>query len=413
MEVAVIGGGGAGLACAWLLEETHQVTLFEKSDRLGGHLETVSVEVGGERRTVDAGVHMLSESLQPTLVRFLRLLGAPFAPYQSTVTFFDRRDGFTLYLPPFGSLARLSGLVRPRSLRALAAMRNLIEHAVDLVEKEGGFSIRLEEYIDRVRLPEPLCREFLYPFLSSFWGVLPDEVRTFSAKGVLCYPVLHRPGLIRPQHNLRMIGGTRVYVERLVAGLGRTRIERRAPIATIEKRDRWVVAGREFDQVVIATDAAQAAAIIGAGNAIGRLLRTIEYSETTIAVHGDVRFMPGGRAGWSTVNAIFDGRSCAITSWEIDNRGVDLFRSWITRADRQPEKCYATRKYLHPRPSPAYFAAQAALEPHQGKQGLWLAGMYAAGCDNHEGALLSALRVARSLAPDAPRVKPLLVPLSR
>jgi predicted NAD/FAD-binding protein len=409
VEVAVIGGGGAGLACAWLLEQTHEVTLFEKSDRLGGHLETVSVEIDGQRRTVDAGVHMFSESLQPTVVRFLRLLGAPFAPYQSTVTFFDRRDGFTLCLPPFGNLVRLSGLVRPRSVRALGAMRHLIEHAIDLVEKEGGFSIGLEEYIDRIRLPEALCREFLYPFLSSWWGVLPDEVRTFSAKGVLCYLVLHRPALIRPRQHMRMIGGMRVYVERLVAGLGRTGIERSAPIATIEKRDRWVVAGREFDQVVIATDAAQAAALIGPGpSGIDRLLRAFEYSETTIAVHGDVRFMPSDRACWSTVNKIFDGRSCAITSWEIDNRGVDLFRSWITHADREPEKCYATFKYRHPHPNPAYFAAQRALEAHQGKEGLWLAGMYAAGYDNHEGALLSALRVARSLAPDAPRVKPLL-----
>jgi uncharacterized protein len=409
MEIAVIGGGGAGLACAWLLEESHQVTLFESSDRLGGHLDTVSVEIDGQRRTVDAGVHMFSESLQPTVVRFLRLLGAPLAPYQSTVTFFDRRDGFALCLPPFGNLVRLSGLVRPRSVRALGAMRHLMEHAIDLVENGGDFSIRLEEYIDRIGLPEEVCRQFLYPLLSSWWGVLPDEVRTYSAKGALCYLVRHRPALIRPQQHMRMIGGTRVYVERLVAGLGRTRIERAAPIATIEKRDRWVVAGREFDQVVIATNAAQAAALIGAGpNGIHRLLRAFEYSETAIAVHGDVRFMPGDRATWSTVNAIFDGRSCAISSWEIDNRGVDLFRSWITHADREPEKCYATVKYLHPRPSPAYFAAQRALEPQQGKEGLWIAGMYAAGYDNHEGALLSALRVARSLAPDAPRVKRLL-----
>jgi len=409
VKVAVIGGGGAGLACAWLLEETHEVTLFERSDRLGGHLETITVEIDGQRRTVDAGVHLFNEWLQPTFVRLLRQMGAPFARYDSTATFVDRRDGFTLCLPPFGNLVRLSGLVSPRSVRALGAMRKLIAHAIDLVENGGDLSIRLEEYMDGIRLPEPLCREFLYPFLSSYWGVLPDEVRTYSAKGALCYLVLHRPGLIRPRQTMRMIGGMEVYVERLVAGLGRTRIERSAPIATIEKRDRWVVAGREFDQVVIATNAAQAAALIGArSNAIDRLLRAFEYSETTIAVHGDVRFMPGDRAGWSTINAIFDGRSCAITNWEIDNRGVDLFRSWITHADREPEKCYATVKYLHPRPSPAYFAAQRALEPHQGKEGLWIAGMYAAGYDNHEGALLSALRVARSLAPDAPRVKPIL-----
>ena len=40
MKVGIIGGGIAGLAAAWLLDEEHEVTLFEKRDRLGGHAHT-------------------------------------------------------------------------------------------------------------------------------------------------------------------------------------------------------------------------------------------------------------------------------------------------------------------------------------------------------------------------------------
>jgi len=44
MRVAVIGGGGAGLVAAWLLEHSAEVTLFEAEDRLGGHMRTIRVD---------------------------------------------------------------------------------------------------------------------------------------------------------------------------------------------------------------------------------------------------------------------------------------------------------------------------------------------------------------------------------
>ena len=36
LRIAIIGSGIAGLACAWLLSQRYQVTLFEADDRLGG-----------------------------------------------------------------------------------------------------------------------------------------------------------------------------------------------------------------------------------------------------------------------------------------------------------------------------------------------------------------------------------------
>jgi len=47
MRIGIIGGGAAGLAAAWLLEHDHDVTHFEKDDRLGGHAHTVDIEVDG------------------------------------------------------------------------------------------------------------------------------------------------------------------------------------------------------------------------------------------------------------------------------------------------------------------------------------------------------------------------------
>ena len=55
MRIAVIGTGISGLACAWLLDQRHSVTVYEAEARLGGHSNTVPVPWRGRTIPVDTG----------------------------------------------------------------------------------------------------------------------------------------------------------------------------------------------------------------------------------------------------------------------------------------------------------------------------------------------------------------------
>ena len=43
LNVAVVGGGVAGVTTAYLLQRHHRVTLYEKNDYIGGHTHTISI----------------------------------------------------------------------------------------------------------------------------------------------------------------------------------------------------------------------------------------------------------------------------------------------------------------------------------------------------------------------------------
>ena len=74
MQVAIVGSGISGLTAAWLLNRTHDVTLFEANDYLGGHTHTVSVEHEGQSLNVDTGFIVFNDWTYPNFIQLLKSL---------------------------------------------------------------------------------------------------------------------------------------------------------------------------------------------------------------------------------------------------------------------------------------------------------------------------------------------------
>ncbi len=71
-NIAIIGGGVAGLTAGYLLNEKHNVTLFEKDNRLGGNVHTLDTKTGEE---IDISVFFWSPKLYPNFTKLLTRLG--------------------------------------------------------------------------------------------------------------------------------------------------------------------------------------------------------------------------------------------------------------------------------------------------------------------------------------------------
>src|SRR5579859_5625893 len=75
MKVAVIGAGVSGLGAAYALKDSHDLELYEKDARLGGHANTASIDYDGRQIDVDTGFIVYNERNYPNLVGLLDTLG--------------------------------------------------------------------------------------------------------------------------------------------------------------------------------------------------------------------------------------------------------------------------------------------------------------------------------------------------
>src|SRR5205085_9213364 len=83
MKITVVGAGIAGNGAAWLLSRRHEVVLFEREQRLGGHTHTHRIEMRGREYAVDTGFIVYNPLNYPLFTRLLSELGVP--PQETTM----------------------------------------------------------------------------------------------------------------------------------------------------------------------------------------------------------------------------------------------------------------------------------------------------------------------------------------
>lgn len=412
MDVGIIGAGGAGLTAAWLLDETHAVTLYEKESRLGGHVDTAELELDGERVTVDSGVDFFWPRMYPTFTRLLHALDVPVHRYAATLTLYTA-DGRRVYrMPPIRGAKLRWSTFTPRQVSTMLQFRRALRRAAQLVES-GDTSTTVAQFVEGQGCSRSFKDDFFYPLMLAGWCMDGEEFRQLAAYDPLKYAVMREPGRLGLTYSREVVGGARVYIDTLAKALTDVRIRVSSAVQRITRPgSRYVVHDadgevREFDHLIVATPALEARDLLApleGTEALRRELARFEYFKTLIAIHGDRRLMPADEEDWSVVNIRHDGQHSVNTVWKPWASRRPVFRSWVTFETRRPDPLYRLATYYHPKVSPTYFEAQRAIGRLQGRNNLWLAGMYTHDADCHESAIMSAVHIAHRLAPASERL---------
>jgi len=413
-KIAVVGTGIAGLSAAWLLSHRHQVTVFERERRIGGHANTVMVQAPEGNVPVDIGFIVYNEAAYPNLTALFNHLDVQ--TYPTRMSFAVSIDHGRLEYAGGGGLtglfAQKRNLFRPRFWSMLRDLLRFYRCAPDDLAGLDDLDLRLGDYLDQGGYGAPFRDDHLLPMAGAIWSAPPKALRDHPAAAFIRFNENHGLLQLRNRPAWRSVaGGSKAYVDLLSRGF-RDRIRTNAAVARIRRGRRGVTVhcadgtSAHFDHVVIAAHPDQALAMLDAPTPDERrLLGSIRYSRSTAVLHTDPTFMPGRRAAWSSWNYVgrsdgHDAGQISVTYWM--NRlqrlptATQLFVSLNPDHDIAAGAEHFRRTYEHPLFDPAAMAAQRQLWSLQGHNGTWYCGAWF-GAGFHEDGLQSGLAVAEAL----------------
>ena len=409
MRVAVIGTGISGLTAAYLLQRSHDVTVFESEARIGGHTHTVSFNEGARDVQLDTGFIVFNDRNYPNFERLMRRIGVAWQPSDMSFSVSDGRDFEYASTSLAGVFANPRHLLSPGFLRMLGEIPRF-QHAARELTSGGDQQVSLRAWLAEHGFSTSFIERLLVPQVSAVWSADPRQLWSMPAAFVARFFENHGMLSLRGRPRWRtIVGGSRNYVERLTSDY-RERIHVNAPVEAITRTPEAVevrVRGQEpqrFDQVVVATHSDQALELLA--DASGRereILSLIPYQENEAVLHTDLSLLPRRRSAWASWNYHLtdEPRERTTVTYHLnrlqqldDERQFCVTLNLSERID--PELVIERIAYSHPVYTPEGVAAQARFEEISGPAGrTHFCGAYW-GWGFHEDGVRSALRVAES-----------------
>ena len=316
-RVAVVGGGIAGLSCAFRLRESARVVLFEKEPRAGGHALTHVARTEGGEVPLDVGFTVYNRRNYPRFCALLDELGIAGEPTGMSFSVVDPRRGWEYN---GGSVAGLfadpAGATRPDFWRMLFGVAKLNRAAKrDLASGQIAANETLAEYLSRRVFPgaHPARDSYLTPMGAAIWSCDADDFAQYPARFALEFLFNH--GLLdlvgRPQW-MFIPGGSQRYVKKILSALRQRdpdSVRLGSPITSVRRENNAMIVcgennnGETFDAVVFAVHARDALRLFAnAPDAERNALAKVRFADNAATLHSDSAVMPSRRRAWACWN---------------------------------------------------------------------------------------------------------------
>ncbi|MGE0042001.1 MAG: NAD(P)/FAD-dependent oxidoreductase [Vicinamibacterales bacterium] len=415
MRIAIVGAGISGLSAAFVLSRAHEVTLFEREPRLGGHAHTHDVAVGGRPLAVDTGFMVFNARTYPNFLTLLASLGVESRASDMSFGVRCRRCGLEYSsLGPAGLFAQPRRALDPRHWTMLADVARFFRAGQDALVDGSAEGLSLGAFLDRHGFGPGLVRHFILPMGGAIWSASSADMRAFPALSFLRFFDNHGLLAATGQPTWRTVaGGSRAYVQAIARRLDGA-VRAGLPVARI-LRDADGVAVRtvngettRHDHVVIATHADEALALLGdPSDAEREALGRFRYSTNDTWLHTDASLLPrarGARASWNCdlADCEADGAPVSVTYDLSRLQGLgDEPRVLCSLNPVAPVggEVLARMTYTHPILDRAAFEGQALVARLNGQRRTHYCGAHLR-YGFHEDGLVSALAVTRAFGLD-------------
>ncbi len=307
-KIAIIGGGIAGLTAAYLLHERYDVTLLEKSGRVGGNAYTLTTP---DNEEVDIAVAVFGKHSYRNVFKLFRKLSIdtvssfannplPLSGLGASFLNLDTKKGFYLTPGIKGLIAQNCAMLHPRRVMSIVDLVRGLKSARTLLRRGELEGLTVEQALNKIPQLRGDAKLIFVSSLCLISSMHCDDVLKAPA-GFFIEKINNHYDLMPPKamFSVRFAKkGTKSYVNALAASC-KDRIILNANIKTIERGNDGVRVimqdGQElrFDKVVFACNADQALALLKEPTSEEkRLLGAWKYTEGTIVVHRDHSSFP-------------------------------------------------------------------------------------------------------------------------
>jgi uncharacterized protein len=310
-RIAIVGSGISGLGCLRFLGKHHEVTLFDRDTRPGGHAHTIDVtEPGtGKLLPMDTGFMVFNEVTYPHLCRLFKELGVK--SKSTPMSFAVRHDPTGLEW--CGSsvrhlFAQRRNLWKPSFWRLLWKINRFNQRALATWNSTEAENLTLQAWCNKEQLGEDFLHHYLLPMSAAVWSTPSEKMLHFPAATLLRFFYNHGFLGLNTQHPwLTLEGGSRTYVQALLArypaqlklGQGAQSVYRVGHEVAVQTAQ----GVEQFDRVILACHADTSMKLLTDADAEERrLVGAFGYNQNLAIVHRDISPLPRtvrARSSWN------------------------------------------------------------------------------------------------------------------
>jgi len=412
LKIAIVGSGITGSSAAWALHKVHDVVLYEKDNRPGGHTATVDIDYNGTPISVDTGFIVYNEATYPNLTALFQELDVK--THESNMSFSLSLDqgklewsGDSLWT----IFAQKRNLFRPSFLLMIREILRFNKQC--LVDRAGGHlaDISIGDYLNWRGFSPGFMNNYLVPMAAAIWSTEAKRMMQFPADYFVNFFDNHRLIYSRAHMWRTVTGGSRNYLDKLLAPL-KDQVRIGHGVKAVRRTENSVFITNsmgleeEFDRVILASHSDQTLAMLSdATNQEKRILQSVPYQANRVILHRDPSLMPVRKRVWASWNYLRNSKTendkrVAVSYWMNRLQGIDnkypLFVTLNPEREADPKLVFAEFSYDHPQFSGQSMVAQKELETIQGQNNTWFAGAWT-GYGFHEDGLSSGLAAAEAL----------------
>jgi len=412
-RIAVIGSGISGLGISYLLSSKHEVHLFEKNTRFGGHANTITVNIQEKKFKVDTGFIVYNNHNYKNFSRLLEHLNVQSKWSDMSLGFSFDDGSFEYACDNIGKIfAQKKNIFNLSYLKCLTEILKFNKETPKLLDSGVLSGLSMKDFLQKYNYSRFFGERFILPMAGAIWSTSLEKVLDFPAENFISFFRNHdlMTGLSQARKWRTLEGGSELYVAEIIQRLGK-RSKTSAEVVQVDRTQEGCNISflngsiQSFDHVIFAIPAPFVRGLLSNKSTEEiSILSKFNTTKNKAVLHSDIRCMPQMKKVWSSWNFLhnfngnLEGVSPAVTYWMNRLQGIDKIQNFFVslnpRQNVETSKVYYETEYDHPQFDLDAMNAQVEIERIQGIGGIWYTGAWL-GYGFHEDGFLSAIKIAK------------------